>query len=101
MAADPIARAEFTAIVQRLDAADNYRDTRLDAHIAEYRREAANMEANIHAVNAKVDGIDGKVDELLRNQANIKGRDGVVLILILALVNVCVGVIVAALAGLI
>lgn len=91
---EPIARAEVIEIVKRLEAADQYHTIRLDAHIAEYRRESADMKSNVN-------GIDLKVDMILENQQKIKGRDGVFLIVAMAVVQICIAVIAASILGVI
>ena len=94
MAADPISRAEFLATTQRLDQADTYVLLQLNNHIADYRREIAEMKANVN-------GIDSKIDQLLDNQARIKGRDGVILVVIGMFVSVLTTVIAASILGMI
>lgn len=94
MAADPISRAEFLATTQRLDQADTYVLLQLNNHIADYRREIAEMKANVN-------GIDSKIDQLLDNQARIKGRDGVILVVIGMFVSVLTTVIAASILGVI
>lgn len=94
MAADPISRAEFLATTQRLDQADTYALLQINNHIAGYRRETAEMKANVN-------GIDSKIDQLLDNQARIKGRDGVILVVIGMFVSVLTTVIAASILGVI
>lgn len=94
MAADPISRAEFLATTQRLDQADTYALLQINNHIADYRREAAEMKANVN-------GIDSKIDQLLDNQARIKGRDGVILVVIGMFVSVLTTVIASSILGVI
>lgn len=81
MAGDPVPRNEFLAEIRRLDQADDFRRARLEAHIADYRREASAMQLNIN-------DMDSKLDVLIDNQARIKGRDGVILVLIGMFVSV-------------
>lgn len=94
MAADPVARAEFTATIQRLEQTDSYTLLQLTNHIADYRREAAEMKTNV------ID-MDRKLDRLLANQANVKGRDGVILVLVMAAVTILSTVIAASIMGVI
>jgi hypothetical protein len=92
MSAEPIHRNEFTAEMRRLDQANNYTLMLLNNHIADYRREAAEVKANVSS-------IDGKVDQVLANQDRIKGRDGVILVIITAFVSICTAVITASILG--
>ena len=94
MAGDPVPRNEFLAEIRRLDQADDFRRARLEAHIADYRREASAMQLNIS-------DMDSKLDVLIDNQARIKGRDGVVLVLIGMSVSVMTAVITASILGVI
>ena len=94
MAGDPVPRNEFLAEIRRLDQADDFRRARLEAHIADYRREASAMQLNIS-------DMDSKLDVLIDNQALIKGRDGVVLVLIGMFVSVMTAVITASILGVI
>lgn len=94
MAGDPVPRNEFLAEIRRLDQADDFRRARLEAHIADYRREASAMQLNIS-------DMDSKLDVLIDNQARIKGRDGVVLVLIGMFVSVMTAVITASILGVI
>lgn len=94
MAGDPVPRNEFLAEIRRLDQADDFRRARLEAHIADYRREASAMQIDINAM-------DSKLDVLIDNQARIKGRDGVVLVLIGMFVSVMTAVITASILGVI
>ena len=94
MAADPISRAEFLATTQRLDQADTYVLLQLNNHIADYRREIAEMKSNVA-------DMDRKLDKLLESQSSIKGRDGVIFVLIMAAVTVLTTVIAASILGVI
>ena len=94
MAADPISRAEFDATTKRLDQADAYNLLQLTNHIADYRREAIDMRGNVSE-------IDRKLDKLLESQSSIKGRDGVIFVLIMAAVTVLTTVIAASILGVI
>ena len=94
MAGDPVPRNEFLAEIRRLDQADDFRRAHLEAHIADYRREASAMQLNIS-------DMDSKLDVLIDNQALIKGRDGVVLVLIGMFVSVMTAVITASILGVI
>lgn len=93
----------FAAHVQRLDAADAYRDTRLDSHIAEYRREQNDMKLQLLTIRNEMVAMDDKMniklDELLANKAQLKGRDGVILVIIGAAVSIMVAVITASILG--
>ncbi len=95
MAAEPVVqRGEFIAEVRRLDQADAYNAGRLDSHIVDYRREASTMQLNIAAM-------DTKLDQLIDNQARVKGRDGVVLVLIGVFTSIMTAVITASILGVI
>lgn len=94
MAGDPVPRNEFLAEIRRLDQADDFHRARLEAHIADYRREASTMQLDIN-------NMDSKLDVLIDNQARIKGRDGVVLVLIGMFVSVMTAVITASILGVI
>lgn len=94
MAGDPVPRNEFLAEIRRLDQADEFRRSRLEAHIADYRREASAMQLNINAM-------DAKLDQLLENQSRLKGRDGAIFVLIMATVTVLTTVIAASILGVI
>ena len=94
MVADPITRAEFDATTKRLDQADTYNLLQLNNHIADYRREAIDMRGNVSE-------IDRKLDKLLETQSSIKGRDGVIFVLIMASVTVLTTVIAASILGVI
>ena len=94
MVTEPITRAEYIAEVRRLDQADAYNAGRLDSHISDYRREFTDMKINVNS-------IDAKMDQLLDNQARIKGRDGVVLVIIGAFVSIMCTVIAASILGVI
>ena len=94
MAADPISRAEFDATTKRLDQADTYNLLQLNNHIADYHREALDMKSNVA-------DMDRKLDKLLESQSSIKGRDGVIFILIMATVTVLTTVIAASILGVI
>jgi len=94
MVTEPITRAEYIAEVRRLDQADAYNAGRLDSHILDYRREVSEMKSNFS-------NVDRKIDQLLDNQAQIKGRDGVVLVIIGATVSVLCTVIATLILGVI
>lgn len=94
MVTEPITRAEYIAEVRRLDQADAYNAGRLDSHILDYRREVSEMKSDFS-------NVDRKIDQLLDNQARIKGRDGVVLVIIGALVSIMCTVIAASILGVI
>ena len=94
MATDPVARVEFTATIQRLEQTDSYTLLQLTNHIADYRRETGEMKTNV------ID-MDRKLDRLLANQANVKGRDGVILVLVMAAVTILSTVIAASIMGVI
>lgn len=94
MAADPISRAEFDATTKRLDQADAYNLLELTNHIADYRREAIDMRGSVSEM-------DKKLDTLVNNQSSIKGRDGVIFVLIMAAVTVVTTVIAASILGVI
>ena len=94
MAADPITRAEFDATTKRLDQADTYNLLQLNNHIADYHREAIDIRGNVSE-------IDQKLDKLLETQSSIKGRDGVIFVLIMASVTVLTTVIAASILGVI
>ena len=94
MVADPIHRSEFAAEVRRLDQADAYNAGRLDAHIANSLRSETEIKATISS-------LDSKLDQVLENQNRIRGRDGVILVLVMAIVTICTGVITASILGVI
>ena len=94
MSDQPVLFSTFEAHIRRLDQADANNVMRLDSHIADYRREQADMKSTIN-------GIDAKMDQVLENQQRIKGRDGVILVIIGAVVSVLCTVIAAALLGVI
>lgn len=94
MAAEPVQHSEFVAEIRRLDQSDTYNLLQLNNHIADYRREAIDMRGNVSE-------IDRKLDKLLETQSSIKGRDGVIFVLIMASVTVLTTVIAASILGVI
>ncbi len=94
MADSPVPFSTFTAEIKRLDASDTNHNLRLDAHIADYRREQAEMKFTVN-------GIDSKMDQVLENQNRWKGRDGVVLVMIGIVASVLTAVITASVLGVI
>lgn len=94
MAAEPVQHSEFVAEIRRLDQADQYRKDRLEGHIADYRREASTMQLDIAAMHTKL-------DQLVDNQARVKGRDGVILVLIGVFTSIMTAVITASILGVI
>ncbi len=94
MAAEPVQRSEFVAEIRRLDQSDTYTLLQLNNHIADYRREAIDMRGSVSEM-------DKKLDTLVNNQSSIKGRDGVVFVLIMAVVTILTTVIAASILGVI
>lgn len=92
--AEPVSRSEFVAEVRRLDQSDTHALLQLNNHIADYRREAIDMRGSVSEM-------DKKLDTLVNNQSSIKGRDGVVFVLIMAAVTVLTTVIAASILGVI
>ena len=90
---DPhVTLATFEAHIRRLDQADQYNNLRLEAHILDYRREAAEVKSSMVQM-------DSKLNQLLDNQARIRGRDGVIFVLIGALVSILTTIIAASILG--
>ncbi len=94
MAAEPVQHSEFVAEIRRLDQSDTYNLLQLNNHIADYRREAIDMRGSVSEM-------DKKLDTLVNNQSSIKGRDGVVFVLIMAVVTILTTVIAASILGVI
>lgn len=92
MADSPVPFSTFDAHIQRLDQADHNNVLRLEGHIADYRREQAEMKTTVGAM-------DSKIDQVLENQNRWKGRDGVVLVFIGIFVSVLTAVITASILG--
>ena len=90
----PVPFSTFTAEIRRLDQADASSIIRLESHIADYRREQADLKSTVN-------GMDSKMDTMLENQQRIKGRDGVILVIIGATVSVLCTVIAAMILGVI
>ena len=90
----PVPFSTFTAEIRRLDQADASSIIRLESHIADYRREQADLKSTVN-------NMDSKMDLMLENQQRIKGRDGVILVIIGATVSVLCTVIAALILGVI
>ena len=90
----PVPFSTFTAEIRRLDQAVASSIIRLESHIADYRREQADLKSTVN-------NMDSKMDLMLENQQRIKGRDGVILVIIGATVSVLCTVIAAMILGVI
>lgn len=92
MADSPVPFSTFTAEIRRLDQADASSVLRLESHISDYRREQADLKSTVNSM-------DAKMDTMLENQQRIKGRDGVILVIIGIFASVLTAVITASIVG--
>lgn len=81
MAADNVLRGHFEEAVKRLDQ-------RIDGHDRE-----------ISGVRKDMRSIDEKLDKVLENQSRWQGRDGVILVIVMAVVSILATVIAASILG--